>query len=112
MDGYLPVTVNVPLLEYRRMYADAQASGVTVADLIIRRVSPPEPIVQKRTGRRSGYTSKAGEELSSGRRFGMSWVELGRSLNIDPSTARAWNEKYENEVREQNMRESAERKAS
>lgn len=111
MDGYMPVKVNVPLIEYRRMYADAQASGVTVADLIIRRVSPPEPIVQKR-GRPSGYSSKAGEELSSGRRFGMSWVELGRALNIDPSTARAWHIKYENEVREQNMRESAERKSA
>lgn len=110
MDGYMPVKVNVPLADYRRLYADAQATGVTVVDLILRRVQPPKPTVQKRTGRPSGYTTKAGEELASGRRFGMSWVELGRELDVDPSTARAWHIKYEHEVREQNKRDSAERR--
>lgn len=106
MDGYMPVKVNIPLSEYRRMYADAQAAGITVADLIIRRVSPPKPLAQNRTGRPSSYTSKAGEELSSGRRLAMSWVDLGRALNIDPSTARAWHMKYENEVKEQTIKEN------
>lgn len=110
--GYLPVKVNVPIADYRRLYADAQAAGITIADLIVRRVQPPKPLPRKRTGRPSGYTERAGEEIASGRRFGMSWVELGRDLNIDPSTARLWHQKYENEVREQNARHRAERRDS
>lgn len=112
MDGYLPVKVMVPLDEYRRLNAEAQAAGVTVADLIVRRMSPPQPVAPKRTGRPSGYTTKAGEEITAGRRFVMSWAEIGRQLGISEHTARTWAAKYENEVREQNMRDRAERRAS
>lgn len=110
MDGFLPVKVMVPLKDYARLYSEAQASRRTVAEVIAAALTPPEP--PKRSGRPSGYTTKAGEEISAGRRFSMSWPEVADKLGVSVVTARAWLRKYENEVREQNMRDSAGRKAS
>ena len=113
MDGYLPVKVNVPLEDYRRLYAEAQARGITLAERIGQVLAPP-----KHGGRRkgpsfrSGYTTTSGEEISAGRRFNVTWTEIARQLGISEPTARSWLRKYENEVREQNMRDRAERQAS
>lgn len=112
MDGYLPVKVMVPLDEYRRLNAEAARRGLDVADVILQRLTPKPDAPRPRTGRPSGYTTKAGEEIRAGRRFGMSWLEISRQLGIGEHTARDWAKKYQNEVREQNMRDSAERKAS
>ncbi|CAN7150288.1 hypothetical protein LJR044_002478 [Microbacterium foliorum] len=120
MDGYLPVKVNVPLADYRRLNAEAVAQGIDVADRIaqIVKLEPtpsPVPITRRRgpgTGRPSAYTSRAGEEIATDRRFGKSWNEIGRGLGIDGHTAKNWHTKYMNEVREQNTRDRAERKAS
>jgi len=120
MDGYLPVRVNVPIADYRRLNAEADARGITVAERIAQLVTvepkpQPIPITRRRrpgAGRPSAYTSLAGEEITAGRRFGKSWAEIGRQLGIDGHTARNWAEKYENEVREQNARDRAERRAS
>lgn len=113
MDGYLPVKVMVPLDEYRRLNAEAARRGLDVADLILQRITPPKRGgARPRTGRPSGYTTKAGEEITAGRRLVMSWAEIGRQLGISEHTARTWAAKYENEVREQNLRDRAERKAS
>lgn len=120
MDGYLPVKVNVPLADYRRLSAEADARRITVAERIAQVVTvEPKPssipITRRRrpgAGRPSAYTSLAGEEITDGRRFGKSWAEIGRQLGIDGHTARNWAAKYENEVREQNTRDRAERKSA
>lgn len=113
MDGYLPVKVNVPLDEYRRLNAEAQARGITVGERILQRATPPKHGgARPGSGRRSGYTTRAGEEISAGRRFSMSWAEVSRRLGISEHTARTWASKYENEVREQNMRDRAGRKTA
>ena len=120
MDGYLPVKVNDPLADYRRLNAEAVAQGIDVADRIAQIVTvepkpSPIPITRRRrpgAGRPSAYTPLAGEEITAGRRFGKSWNEIGRQLGIDGHTARNWAAKYENEVKEQNMRDRAGRKAS
>lgn len=120
MDGYLPVKVNVPLADYRRLNAEAVAQGIDVAERIAQLITvepKPNPIPTIRrhrpgAGRPSAYTSLAGEEITAGRRFGKSWAEIGRQLGIDGHTARTWAAKYENEVREQNMRDRAGRKSA
>lgn len=113
MDGYLPVKVMVPLDEYRRLNAEADRRGLDVADVIMQRITPAKRGGARRgSGRPSGYTTKAGEEISADRRFNMSWPEISRQLGISEHTARAWARKYENEVREQNARGRAERKSA
>lgn len=113
MDGYLPVKVNVPLEEYRRLNAEAEARGISVAERIAQVLSPPKHGGRRRgSGLRSGYTTSAGEEITAGRRFNMSWAEIARQLGVSDFTAKAWAAKYLNEVREQNMRDRAGRKAS
>lgn len=113
MDGYLPVKVNVPLEDYRRLYAEATARGIDVAERIVEVLSPPKHGGRRKSaGIRSGYTTRAGEEISAGRRFGTTWTEIARQLGISDHTARTWLAKYETEVREQNMRDRAERRAS
>jgi hypothetical protein len=113
MDGYLPVKVNVPLEAYRRLYAEANARGIDIAERIVQVLSPPKHGGRRPgAGIRSGYTSRAGEEITAGRRFGMSWVEVARQQGISDFTAKAWAAKYETEAREQNMRDRAERTAS
>lgn len=120
MDGYLPVKVNVPLADYRRLNAEADAQGINVADRIAQIVTlepkpSPVPISRRRgpgTGRPSAYTTRAGEEISTDRRFGKSWNEIGRGLGIAGHTAKDWHTKYMNEVREQNTRDRAERKTA
>lgn len=113
MDGYLPVKVNVPLQDYHRLYAEATARGIDVGERIVQVLSPPKHGGRRAgSGIRSGYTTRAGEEITAGRRFGMSWVEVARQQGVSDFTAKAWAAKYENEVREQNTRDSAERRAS
>lgn len=113
MNGYLPVRVNVPLDEYRRLNAEAERRGVDVADVILQRITPPRHGGHRpNSGRRSGYTTRAGEEITAGRRFNQSWAEISRHLGISEHTARTWAGKYATEVREQNMRDRAERTAS
>jgi DNA invertase Pin-like site-specific DNA recombinase len=113
MDGYLQVRVNVPLGDYRRLNAEAEARGITVAERIAQVLCPPQHGGRrKRAGIRSGYSTLAGEEISAGRRFGTTWTEIARQLGISDHTARTWLAKYETEVREQNMRDSAERKTA
>lgn len=113
MNGYLPVRVNVPLDAYRLLNAEAARRGVDVADVILQRITPPKHGgYRPNSGRRSGYTSRAGEEITAGRRFNQSWAEVSRQVGISEHTARTWAAKYETEVREQNMRDSAERRAS
>jgi len=112
MGGDLPVRVNVPLDKYRVMNAEAKRRGIEVGELIaIQLVSPAEK-PKSRMGRPSAYTTEAGEEIAADRRFGRSFADIGRSLGINHSTAKAWLAKYETEVREQNMRDRAERTAS
>lgn len=108
MSGYLPVRVNVPLADYRRLYVEATRRGITVGEQIAQEITitAPEP---SRRGRTSRYTTRAGEDITADRRFGMSWPEIGRRHHIDHTTARAWAGKYETEVREQNARDRAER---
>ncbi|MCT1395646.1 hypothetical protein M4D51_07890 [Microbacterium sp. p3-SID338] len=112
MDGYLPVKVAVPLDDYRRLYAEARAADITVAERIVQVLAPPPPRPRARMGRPTAYTSQRGEEIAADRRFGKSWEEIGRQQGISGRTARTWHEKYENEVREQNMRDRAERRVS
>ena len=113
MDGYLPVKVNIPLDTYRQLNAEAQRRGLDVADVILQRVTPSQHGGRRPgSGRASGYTSRAGEEITAGRRFNQSWPEISRALGISEHTARAWAKKYATEVREQNARDRAERKAS
>jgi hypothetical protein len=111
MDGYLPVKVDVPLDDYRRLYAEARVAGITVAQRIAQTLSspPPAPKPRRRIGRPSAYTSRRGEEIAADRRFGKSWNEIGNRYGIAGHTAKAWHEKYLIEVREQNMRDRAER---
>lgn len=111
MDGYLPVKVNVPLEDYRRLYAEAHAADITVAERIAQVISPP-PKARPRSGRPSEYTTEKGEEMVASRRLGKSWAAVGREFGVDHSLAKRWAEKYLNEVREQNMRDRAERTAS
>lgn len=112
MDGYLPVKVNVPLEDYRRLYAEALAAGITVAERIGQMLAPPAPKRPFRMGRPSGYTTQRGEEIAADRRFGKSWEEIGRSFGVSGRTASTWHQKHETEVREQNMRDRAGRTAS
>ncbi|WP_350351907.1 hypothetical protein ABS642_00910 [Microbacterium sp. A8/3-1] len=113
MDGYLQVKVNVPLADYRRLNVEAEARGITVTERIAQVLSPPHHGGRRRgSGLRSGYTTRAGEEITAGRRFNMSWAEIARQLGVSDFTAKAWAAKYETEVREQNMRDRAERTAS
>lgn len=113
MDGYLPVKVNVPLDTYRALHIEAVVLGTTVAELIVQRATPPTHGGRRsRAGRRSGYTARAGEEISAARRFNQTWAEIARQLGISEHTARTWAAKYATEVREQNMRDRAERNAS
>lgn len=116
MGGYLPVKVNIPLDMYRALNAEAVMARVTVADLIRSRITggepskPPSP--PKRGGYRGGYTTAAGETIQAGRRFGQTWPVIANDLGIGTGTAQSWLRKYEQEVREQNARDRAERKAS
>lgn len=111
--GYLPVRVNVPLDVYQQLNAEATRRGIDVADVILRRVTPAaHGGYRPNSGRRSGYTTRAGEEISAGRRFNQSWAEISRHLGISEHTARTWAAKYAAEVREQNMRDRAGRTAS
>lgn len=111
--GYLPVRVNVPLDVYQQLNAEATRRGIDVADVILRRVTPAaHGGYRPNSGRRSSYTTRAGEEISAGRRFNQSWAEIGRHLGISEHTARTWAAKYAAEVREQNMRDRAGRTAS
>ena len=113
MDGHLPVKVNVPLDVYRQLHAEAARRRVDVADVILQRITPAtHGGYRPNSGRRSGYTTRAGEEISAGRRFNQSWAEISRRLGISEHTARTWAAKYATEVREQNMRDRAERRAS
>lgn len=113
MDGYLPVKVNVPLEDYRRLNAEAEARGITVAERIAQVLSPPQHGGRRSgSGLRSGYTAQAGEEITAGRRFNMSWAEIARQLGVSDFTAKAWAAKYETEVRKQNMRENAARRSA
>ncbi len=113
MDGYLPVKVHVPLDDYRHLNARAESEGLTVATLIARMVTLRRfGGGQPGSGRRSGYTTQAGEEIAAGRRFNMSWPEIARQIGVSDRTAREWAKKYEAEVREQNARYRAERKTA
>lgn len=113
MDGYLPVRVNVPLEDYRRLNAEAEARGITIAERIAQTLTPTKHGgARPNSGRRSGYTTRAGEEIAAGRRFNMSWAEIARQLGVSDFTAKAWAAKYENEVREQNKHNRAERKSA
>ena len=113
MDGYLPVRVNIPLDTYRRLNAEADRRGLDVADVILQRVTPPQHGGRRPgSGRPSGYTTRAGEEISAARRFNQSWPEISRTLGISEHTARAWAKKYATEVEEPNMRDRAGRNAS
>lgn len=113
MDGYLPVKVLVPLDEYRRLHAEAQQRQITVAERIAQRIALPAARKQNtRIGRPSAYTTAKGEEIAADRRFGKSWNEIGRVLGIAGHTAKDWHSRYQDEVREQNMRDRAERNAS
>lgn len=113
MDGYLPVKVNIPLDVYRALNAEADRRGIDVADVIMQRVDPPKRGGRRpNSGRRSGYTTRAGEEISASRRFNMSWPEISRKLGISEHTARTWLGKYETEVREQNARDRAARRTA
>lgn len=112
MDGYLPVKVNVPLEAYRRLYAEAFAAGITIAERIAQTLAPPAPAPSAQMGRPSGYTPQRGEEIAADRRFGKTWAAIADGLAVSEYTARAWLRKYENEVREQNMRDRAGRKTA
>lgn len=112
MNGYLPVKVAVPLDAYRLLHAEARAAGITVAERIAQKLAAPPAKPRARIGRPSAYTHRQGEEIAADRRFGKSYSEIGRQLGIDGHTAKDWHTKYENEVREQNMRDRAERNAS
>ncbi len=109
MDGYLPVKVMVPLADYRRLHAQATARGTTVAEIIASRIADGR---RKNPGRRTDYTPAAGAEITESRRLGKSWNEIGKGLGISHKTAQYWWAKYQREVREQNMRDHAERRAS
>lgn len=112
MDGFLPVKVIVPLDAYRQLNAEAARRGIEVGELISIRLAPPDEKPKSRMGRPSAYTTEAGEEIAADRRFGRSFNDIGRSLGINHSTAKAWLAKYQNEVREQNMRDRAGRKTA
>lgn len=113
MDGYLPVKVNVPLEDYRRLNAEAEARGITIAERIAQTLTPAKHGGHRpNSGRPSSYTTAAGEEIATDRRFGRSWAEAGEQFGITEKTAKAWADKYATEVREQNMRDRAERNAS
>lgn len=113
MDGYLPVRVHLPLDAYRALHIEAEVLGMSVAELVVQRATPPTHGGRRSgAGRRSGYTSRAGEEISAGRRFNQTWAEISRQLGISEHTARTWAARYATEVREQNMRNRAERNAS
>ncbi len=113
MDGYLPLRVNVPVDVYRALNIEATVLGTTVAELLVQRATPPTHGGRRsRSGRRSGYTTRAGEEISAARRFNQTWSQISQQLGISEHTARTWAGKYATEVREQNMRDRAERNAS
>lgn len=111
-DGFLPVKVVLPMQAYKRLYAEASAAGITIGQLIARTVVVPPPVVRRPIGRPSGYTSEAGEGIAADRRYRVPWPAIAERLGVSEYTARAWKTKYENEVREQNTRDRAERKAS
>ena len=110
MDGYLPVKVDIPLDLYRRLNAVAETRGITVSEVIVRRLTSKRPSHNPH-GRPSAYTSNAGEEIAAARRFHMSWPDIERRLGISSKTARDWLSRYENEVRVQNLQDHEERKS-
>jgi hypothetical protein len=110
-DGFLPVKVVLPMQAYKRLYAEASAAGITIGQLIARTVAVPPPVIRRPIGRPSGYTSEAGESITADRRYRVPWSAIAERLGVSEYTARAWKTKYENEVREQNLRDRAERKA-
>ncbi|QXE28921.1 MULTISPECIES: hypothetical protein [Microbacterium] len=113
MDGYLPVKVLVPLDVFATLRAEAEARGITTTQRIAQLLAPTKQGGRRlRSGRHSGYTTAAGEEITTDRRFGRSWAEAGAPFGITEKTAKAWAAKYATEVREQNMRDRAERNAS
>lgn len=112
MDGYLPVKVNVPIDVYRRLHAEAAAAGINVAQIIARTIAVPVPERHAPIGRPSGYTTELGESIAADRRFRVPYTQIAERLGVSDYTVRAWQRKYETEVREQNMRDRAERTAS
>lgn len=99
--GFLPVKVNVPIPEYKRLFAEAQASRVSVGDVILRRLARPKRGgARPGSGRPSGYTRAVAEQIAEGRRLSMSWPEISVKFGIATDTARRWLTRYENEQRE------------
>lgn len=103
--GFLPVKVLVPLPEYKRLYAEATAARITVAQLILRKSRRPQlPAGQVRPPRRRGgpskYTPRVGAEIAEARAMSMSWSEVSLRFELDPATARKYLTRYENEERE------------
>lgn len=111
-DGFLPVKVLLPIPAYKRLYAEAAAARITIGQLIARTVAVPPPVVRRPIGRPSGYTSEAGESINADRRYRVPWSAIAERLGVSEYTARAWKTKYENEVREQNMRDRAGRESA
>ena len=100
-DGFLPVKVAVPLAQYKRLYAEATAARMTVAELIMRRASPkkrggPRP----GSGRPSKYTAEVGAGIAEARALSMSWPEISSRFGVAADTARKYLTRYENEKRE------------
>lgn len=110
-DGYLPVKVMVPLDAYKRLYARASTSGLTVGQLIARSVAVAPTVPRQRIGRPSGYTTAVGESIAADRRFRVPWKAITERLGVSEYTARAWKTKYDREVEEQNARDRAGRTA-
>lgn len=94
----MQVKTQIPDDQYRHLNRLAVAHnttvGVLVAELVHRGLTKP-----KRTGRRSAYTPRIGEDIWADRNLNMSWSEIARKYSIDRTTARAWGERYEQEER-------------
>ncbi len=108
VQGFLPVKVNVPLAEYRRLFAEAQERHLTVAELIMSRAALPKVGgFRPGSGRKSRYQPAVGRLIADARDRGMSWKKAAAKAGVSMDTARRWFERY---VREQ--RESARRTAA
>ncbi|WP_417555620.1 helix-turn-helix domain-containing protein [Microbacterium sp.] len=98
VQGFLPVKVNVPLGEYRRLFAEAQERGTTVAELIMHRaVKPKRGGFRAGSGRKSKYMPSVGRRIAEARAAGMTWPKVAAHVGIAIDTARRWLAIYENE---------------
>jgi len=108
VQGFLPVKVNVPLSEYRRLFAEAQERRVTVGELIMSRAALPKVGgFRAGSGRKSRYQPAVGRVIAEARDQRMSWKRVAAKVGVSMDTARRWFERYETE-----KRESARRTAS